>query len=350
MTSRRQPIGSPRVTTSVVIPVFNEEASLPELIQRCLEACSALEPFEIVLVDDGSCDASSTLIREAAEEHPGHVVGVLLNRNYGQHAAVMAGFAHARGDLVVTLDADLQNPPEEIPRIVEALEQGNDVVGTIRIQRRDSLFRKVASRLVNRITARVTGIAMSDSGCMLRGYRRPIVNAMLQCRERSTFIPVLALSFAKTSIEIPVDHAARSDGESKYGLWRLVNLELDLMTSMSKMPLRLLSLAGFTTAALGFALGVLIVVLRVALGVAWAVEGVFTLFAVIFVILGGQLVGMGLLGEYLGRVYDDVRSRPRFFVDRLVGASSLPARNNGRDEACEGRVLAERGECAAGTS
>jgi undecaprenyl-phosphate 4-deoxy-4-formamido-L-arabinose transferase len=285
-----------------------------------------LAPFEIILVDDGSHDSSADIIQDAAEKHHGRVVGVFLNRNYGQHAAVMAGFAHARGELVVTLDADLQNPPEEIPRLVEALCAGNDVVGSVRAQRQDSLFRRLASRLVNRMTARVTGVAMSDYGCMLRAYRRHIVDAMLQCRERSTFIPVLALKFAKTSVEIPVAHAARSNGESKYSLWKLINLQLDLLTTTTRLPLRLLSLAGAATALLGFGLGALILVLRVLFGATWAVEGVFTLFAILFVILGTQLVGMGLLGEYLGRVYDDVRARPRFFVDQVAGASDLPAR------------------------
>lgn len=336
MSDKRQDAHPPRVTTSVVIPVFNEQESLPELIRRCLDACSVVEPFEIILVDDGSRDASPNIIQDAAEENRNHVVGVLLNRNYGQHAAVMAGFAHARGDVVVTLDADLQNPPEEIPRLVEAVKQGNDVVGTVRSQRQDSLFRKMASRLVNRVTAAATGVPMSDYGCMLRAYKRHIVEAMLQCRERSTFIPVLALSFAKTSVELPVEHAPRSEGESKYSLWNLINLQLDLMTTMTKLPLRLLSLAGAVTALLGFALGALILVLRVVHGPAWAADGVFTLFAILFVILGAQLVGMGLLGEYLGRVYDDVRARPRFFVDRMVGRSGLPVRTDDVDPEIRG--------------
>lgn len=313
-------------TISVVIPVFNEQETLPELIDSCIEACRKVGPFEIVLVDDGSRDDSTRLIRKGAETHPGLVIGVFLNRNYGQHAAVMAGFAASRGDIVVTLDADLQNPPEEIPKIVEAVRQGHDVVGSVRTDRRDTLFRRFASRLVNRVTAWATGVAMTDYGCMLRGYRRNIVEAMLQCQERSTFIPVLALSFAGNPTEIEVGHAARTRGESKYSLWKLVNLQLDLMTTMTKVPLRLLSLAGAVTSMLGVGLGILILVLRIVFGATWAAEGVFTLFAVLFVILGAQLFGMGLLGEYLGRVYDDVRARPRYFVHRVAGRSGLLAR------------------------
>ncbi len=310
-------------TTSVVIPVFNEQEVLPELISRCLEACTTIAPFEIVLVDDGSSDASSTLISEAAERYDGKIVGVFLNRNYGQHNAVMAGFAAARGDLIVTLDADLQNPPEEIPKIVKTLLEGYDVVGSVRANRHDTLFRRLASKLVNRVTASATGIDMTDYGCMLRGYRRNIIDAMLQCRERSTFIPVLALSFARKSIEIDVAHNARTNGESKYSLWKLINLQLDLMTTMTKLPLRLLSLAGVAASMFGIGLGVFILVLRLIYGAAWAAEGVFTLFAFLFVFFGAQLFGMGLLGEYLGRVYDDVRARPRYFVHDVVGRSEL---------------------------
>ena len=319
--------------TSVVIPVYNEQAVLPELVERCLAACKHLNPFEIILVDDGSSDRSASIIEDAAEHYPGRVVGIFLNRNYGQHSAVMAGFAASNGEIVVTLDADLQNPPEEIPRIVETLRQGYDVVGTVRANRHDSMFRRFSSRIVNRFTAAATGVAMTDYGCMLRGYSRQIIDAMLQCRERSTFIPVLALSFARRTTEIEVQHAARTIGDSKYSLWRLVNLQLDLMTTMTKLPLRLLSITGAAAAAVGIALGGLIFVLRLVYGPAWAAEGVFTLFAILFVILGTQLFGVGLLGEYLGRVYDDVRARPRYFVHQVAGHSDVPARRSSdRDE------------------
>jgi undecaprenyl-phosphate 4-deoxy-4-formamido-L-arabinose transferase len=306
--------------TSVVVPVFNEAENLDELVRRCFAACRELEPFELVLVDDGSRDGSPEIIAEAARRDPEHVVGLFFNRNYGQHAAVRAGFAEARGDLVVTLDADLQNPPEEIPRIVAKLREGFDVVGGVRTDRRDPLTRRLASRLVNRFTARETGTPMTDYGCMLRGYRRPVVDAMLACRERSTFIPVLANTFAGRATEIPVRHAARSRGRSRYGLWKLVNLQLDLVTSMTKLPLRLVSLLGVLMALLGAAFGVLLLVLRVVHGPAWAADGVFTLFAVLFLLCGVQLVGMGLLGEYVGRIYDDVRARPQYFVHRTERA------------------------------
>ena len=307
---------------SVVIPVFNECESLPELLRRTLAAGEKTAlPFEIILVDDGSRDASSELIREAAKREKGRVVGVLLNRNYGQHAAVMAGFAQARGAYVVTLDADLQNPPEEIPKIVEKLAEGYDVVGSVRQNRQDSFLRTLPSRLVNKMVQKTTGVYMSDYGCMLRGYAREIVETMLRCRERSTFIPVLANTFAHKVVEIPVAHGRRAGGDSKYNLWKLINLQFDLLTSITTFPLRLATLAGGVVSAFGIGLGILILVLRLVHGSAWAAEGIFTLFAVLFVLVGAQFVGMGLLGEYVGRIYHDVRDRPRYFVREIVPPS-----------------------------
>jgi len=307
-------------SVSLVIPVYNEEEVLQELIRRCLEVCEGMAmPFEIVLVDDGSSDGSTQIIRAAAEHQEGAVVGVLLNRNYGQHAAVTAGFAESRGDVVITLDADLQNPPEEIPKLVRKIEEGFDVVGTARTPRQDTLFRRVASRIVNRAARKATGVVMHDYGCMLRAYRRHVVDAMLQCHERSTFIPVLANSFARNAAEIEVRHADRPYGNSKYSLWGLINLQFDLLTSMTTFPLRLLSVLGGLISLAGVGFGSLLLVMRLVHGSAWAAEGVFTLFALLFMFIGAQFVGMGLLGEYIGRIYDDVRARPRYFVDNVVG-------------------------------
>ena len=286
---------------SVVIPVYNEQDSLPELLRRTDAACRQLgRAYEIVLVDDGSRDGSAELLQEAAEAPDSHVLAVILNRNYGQHAAIMAGFEQCRGDLVITLDADLQNPPEEIPRLVEQAARGYDVVGTVRGNRQDSALRRWPSKLINLAVQRSTGVAMSDYGCMLRAYRRGIVKAMLACRERSTFIPILANSFARHTSEIVVGHAEREHGESKYGFLRLVNLMFDLVTCMTTSPLRLL------------------------FGAAWAGDGLFVLFAILFLFSGVQLVGMGLLGEYLGRMYNDVRARPRFFIERVARGAALP--------------------------
>ena len=305
---------------SVVVPVFNEQNTLEELIQRLTKTLDALRrSYEVILVDDGSSDRSPEIIEQAAAAGAGHIVGVFLNRNYGQHAAVMAGFAYSRGDIVITLDADLQNPPEEIPKLLAKADEGYDVVGSMRVPRVDSGFRKVASYITNQAVRLATGVDMHDYGCMLRAYRRSVVDAMLQCHERSTFIPVLANSFARRTAEVEVNHSERRAGKSKYNLWKLINLQFDLLTSMTTFPIRLLSLLGVVIAAIGIGFGLLLLVLRLIHGPEWAAEGVFTLFAILFVFIGAQFIGLGLLGEYIGRMYYDVRARPRYFVQRVVG-------------------------------
>ncbi|MGV8917540.1 MAG: undecaprenyl-phosphate 4-deoxy-4-formamido-L-arabinose transferase [Pseudomonas sp.] len=309
---------------SIVIPVYNEEQSLPELLRRTEAACAQLtQPFEIVLVDDGSRDDSAQILQDAAEREGSSIVAVILNRNYGQHAAIMAGFEQSTGDVVITLDADLQNPPEEIPRLVAQAALGYDVVGTVRNNRQDSAWRRWPSRVINLAVQRSTGVAMSDYGCMLRAYRRTIVDAMLACRERSTFIPILANSFARHTTEVLVQHAEREHGDSKYSPMRLINLMFDLVTCMTTTPLRLLSIIGFSMAIIGGLFAILLIVLRLIFGAAWAGDGSFVLFAVLFIFTGGQFIGMGLLGEYLGRMYSDVRARPRFFIEKVLRSQPL---------------------------
>jgi undecaprenyl-phosphate 4-deoxy-4-formamido-L-arabinose transferase len=309
-----------RELVSFVIPVFNEEANLPELIERCLKVGVGLQSeFELVLVDDGSSDESEDLIRSAASRDPAHVLGVFLNRNYGQHAAVRAGLAAARGDVVVTLDADLQNPPEEIPKLLDAIREGCDVVGGVRRKRQDSIFRKFASRIMNAIMRGLGGLEVGDYGCMLRAYRRDIVDAILECEEHGAYIPALANSFAGKAGEVSVEHAERGAGRSKYSIWSLLNLYFDLMVSASTSPLRMMSIAGTGLAIVGATFGVLLLVLRLVYGPDWAAQGVFTIFAVLFIFLGIQLIGMGLLGEYIGRISRDVQRRPLYLIRETVG-------------------------------
>ena len=315
---------STQTSLSVVIPVFNEEENLDELIRRCLSACDRTgRLFEIILVDDGSSDSSAEKIDLAAKHNSGKVVGVFLNRNYGQHAAVFAGFKQSIGDIVITLDADLQNPPEEIPRLVDAMDKGYDVVGSVRTHRRDTLFRRVAAAIINKGVQKSTGVMMHDYGCMLRAYRRHVVEAMLMCKEHSTFIPILANSFARITTEIPVKHEARKQGQSKYSLMKLVMLHFDLLTSMTTFPLRLLSIIGGMISSAGIGFGLFLLLMRIYYGAEWAAEGVFTLFAILFIFVGAQFIAMGLLGEYIGRVYHDVRARPRYFVQRVSGERTI---------------------------
>jgi undecaprenyl-phosphate 4-deoxy-4-formamido-L-arabinose transferase len=307
---------------SIVIPIFNEEANITNLWERLSAVLDAnfKDPgrtWEVVFTDDGSRDGSLAMLQDIARREP-RVSVVEFNRNYGQHAAIFGAFAVSRGEVVITMDADLQNPPEEIPKLVAKIEEGFDVVGGWRQGRmdNDSLFRTLPSKIVNAVTRRTTGVILHDYGCMLRAYRREIVDALLQCKERSSFIPALANSFAKRITEVPVGHAERAAGESKYGFWKLINLQFDLLTSFSLLPLQMLSVLGVAVSALGIGFGVILLVYRI-LHPEGAAQGVFTLFAVLFFFVGAQFLAFGLLGEYIGRIYQEVRDRPRYVVKKL---------------------------------
>lgn len=230
---------------SVVIPVYNEEQTLPALFDRLYPALDALHVrYEIVFVDDGSRDRSAALLRAQFGRRPDATRVVLFHGNYGQHLAILAAFRHCRRQRIVTLDAGLQNPPEEIGRLLAKMDEGHDYVGSIRRRRRDSVFRRAASRLLNSLRERTTRIRMTDQGCMLRAYSRSIVDAINHCREVNTFVPALAYTFARNPAEIEVAHAQRAAGESKYSLYRLVRLNFDLMTGFSLVPLQVFSLFG----------------------------------------------------------------------------------------------------------
>jgi len=241
---------------------------------------------------------------------------VRFNRNYGQHAAVFAGMERARGDVVITLDADLQNPPEEIGALLRRLDDGFDVVGGARVSRRDPWFRRAASRLVNRTTSAIVGVRMTDYGCMLRAYRRSVVDQIVACHEISRFIPALANTFATAVAEVPVEHAPRREGRSRYGLLGLLRLNMDLMTGFSLLPIQAVSLAGVVVAALGLGFAVFLGLRRLLVGP--EVEGVFTLFAILFFFVGLQILALGLIGEYVGRIYQEVRRRPRYVVAEFL--------------------------------
>ena len=308
------------IELSVVVPVYNEEASLAELVRRSLAALDATgASYELILVDDGSADHSRGMIEEAAKSNSGKVVGVILAANFGQHAAVMAGMEVSKGKYVVTMDADLQNPPEEIHKLLKELRDGVDVVGTIRENRQDTFFRRQASKCVNNLTRKMcNGRTMQDYGCMLRGYSRHVVNALLRCPEHGKFIPMLAMSFARNVKEITVKHAERAAGESKYTFWKLIALQYDLMTSTSIFPLRCLTFLGFLIALFGFVFGVYIFI-RSQLDKGWGADGVFALFAVQFILTGGIFAALGMIGEYIGKIHINARARPQYAIEEVVG-------------------------------
>jgi len=305
----------------LVIPVYNEQANLPALFERLgVDLASLPCAWRAILVDDGSQDGSWNLIAEAAaKDH--HFYGLRLSRNYGQHAAIFAGFSRCEADAVVTLDADLQNPPAEITKLVAKFNEGYDVVGGWRRKREDNPLRRGASFLMNRVVSFATGVPLHDYGCMLRLYSMDVVRLMRDCGELSSFIPALAQCFTRRTVEIPVEHAERSEGKSRYSFAKLTGLLLDLLTGFSMMPLRSLSVIGFVIAGCGIAFGLLLLALRLVYGAEWAVGGVFTLFAILFFFVGAQFVAFGILGEYIGRIYNEVRGRPQYIVHEEIGGA-----------------------------
>ncbi len=302
---------------SIVIPAYNEEEVLGMLFERLYPAMDQLnESYEVIFIDDGSSDKTPAMLSAQYEERPDVTRVVYLQNNFGQHAAILAGFDVSRGEYVITLDADLQNPPEEIGKLVKSMDQGHDYVGTIRMNRQDVLWRTTASRLMNRIRERITRIRMTDQGCMLRGYHRRIIDTIKQTSEINTFLPALGFMYALNPVEIEVAHSERAEGESKYSLYSLVRLNFDLVTGFSKMPLEIFSFVGILISIPSALLVIYMILRRILLGP--EVEGVFTLFAINFFLIGMILFGIGLLGEYIGRIYQQVQNRPRFLIKAVL--------------------------------
>src|SRR3990172_5924798 len=302
---------------SVVIPVYNEEQGLKALLERLYPALDKLGVgYEIVFINDGSRDRSAAILREQFQMRPDVTRVVLFNGNFGQHMAIMAGFEQSRGQRVVTLDADLQNPPEDVGLLLAEMDKGHDYVGSIRRQRSHSWWRHAASRAMNRLRERITRIRMTDQGCMFRAYDRHIVDAVNSCREVSTFIPALAYSFARNPAEVVVGHEERTAGESKYSLYSLIRLNFDLMTGFSLVPLQLFSMLGMLISVFSGLFFVFLEIRRLMIGP--EAEGLFTLFALMFFLIGIALFGIGLLGEYIGRIYQQVRHRPRYLIEAVL--------------------------------
>ncbi|MBI3724890.1 glycosyltransferase [bacterium] len=313
-----------RPQVSVVIPCYNEELNIPALTSRLFSSLEKLgRTFEVIFVDDGSRDRTLELLKQAAFSRP-NVRVIELARNSGQHSAIFAALAASRGEVVVTLDADLQNPPEEIPKLLAKIDEGYDVVGGWRAKREDSLFRKIPSRIVNAMIRRATGVMLHDYGCMLRAYRRPVAKRMANASEVTSFIPALANQLAGKVTEVEVAHAARSAGESKYPFRKLVKLQFDLMTGFSTVPLQGIMGSGVVVATGSVLFGIFLGLRRlfpaffhVTLEELKAEQGIFTLFALLFFVVGVQFVGIAILGEYVGRIYTEVRRRPRYLVRKV---------------------------------
>ena len=310
-------MAAPRL--SVVIPVYDEEAVLPALFARLYAALDALGcSYEVVFVNDGSRDRSAGLLREQFQRRPEATRVILFNGNFGQHMAIMAGFEHCRGERIVTLDADLQNPPEEIAKLLARMDEGHDYVGSIRRQRQDAAWRRWASRAMNRVREKITRIRMTDHGCMLRAYDRAIVEAVRASREVSTYIPALAYSFARNPAEVEVEHEERHAGESKYSLYKLVRLNFDLVTGFSVLPLQLFSLFGIFVSLVSVVAYVAIIVQRLLADGDAQLSMIWDRDILEFFLIGMVLFGLGLIGEYVGRIYEQVRERPRYLIQAIL--------------------------------
>jgi undecaprenyl-phosphate 4-deoxy-4-formamido-L-arabinose transferase len=310
-------MSAPRV--SVIIPVYNEEAVLAALFARLYPALDKLGvTYEIVFVNDGSRDRSAAMLREQFQARPDVTRVVLFNGNFGQHMAIMAGFEYCRGERVVTLDADLQNPPEEIATLLAKMDEGHDYVGSIRRRRQDAAWRRWASRAMNRLRERLTHIRMTDQGCMLRAYDKAIVEAIRASREVSTYIPALAYSFSHNPTEVEVAHEERAAGESKYSLYKLIRLNFDLVTGFSVVPLQLFSLFGIFVSLVSLATYVGVIAERLLSGQADSLWVIWDRDILQFFLTGMVLFGLGLIGEYVGRIYQQVRERPRYLIQAIL--------------------------------
>lgn len=303
---------------SIVIPIYNEQEVLETLYQRLFPVMDQLaKPYEVIFVNDGSKDRSEQILREFHQRRPEEIRVVNFNGNFGQHMAIMAGLEKVRGEIIITMDADLQNPPEDIPNLVAKMEEGYDVVGGYRENRQDLAWRKIVSKLHNIIRRWIMPkIIMKDQGCMLRAYRRNIVDLMVASGEANTFIPALALSYANNPTDIPVRHEARAAGESKYNFYKLIRYNFDLVTNFSLVPLQAFTMLGIVVSFLSGILVIYMLLRRLIEGP--EVQGVFTLFAILFFLVGLCLLGLGILGEYIGRIYTEVRHRPRFVVREVL--------------------------------
>jgi undecaprenyl-phosphate 4-deoxy-4-formamido-L-arabinose transferase len=309
------------IQLSVVIPVYNEQGNLPTLFSRLYPALDALgRTYEIIFTNDGSADRSYELLAAQHAARPDVTRVVEFNANYGQHMAVMAALERVRGEVIVTLDADLQNPPEEIYKLLEMTDAGYDCVGGMRQNRQDSFFRRRVSQLVNWIRSHLTSIIMTDQGCMLRAYSRNVVDGIVRSGAVNTFIPALAYSLAQRPTEVPVAHEERHAGTSNYSLYSLVRLNFDLITYFTTAPLQIFTIFAMLCSAGSFFLVLVLASRRLILGPEEG--GLFTLIGILIFLISVCMVGIGLIGEYLGRTYQVVRNRARYHISHTLEVQS----------------------------
>ena len=315
---------APRVT--VVIPVYNERDNLVPLHQALRESLGR-RAYELVFVDDGSTDGGLEVLEGLVRRDPGHTRVVVLRRNFGQTAAIAAGIDHARGDVVVLIDADLQNDPFDIPRMLEKIDEGYDVVSGWRVKRKDTfLTRTLPSRMANALISWVTGVPLHDYGCTLKAYRREVLQGFRLYGEMHRFIPAYAGQVGARIAELPVEHHARAHGRTKYGLERTLKVLLDLFTvkflvSFANKPIYLFGGTGFALILPSFAVLFVLLVRRLWLGTSVLGSPLFQT-ATMLTILGFQSILMGLIAELLARTYHESQAKPTYSVRRVLGGRS----------------------------
>ena len=306
---------------SVVVPVYNEEGNVRALAERVTKVMQGLErPYEIVFVDDGSRDATPTLLRAVVREYP-HVRVVRFTRNYGQEAAVQAGYLHARGEWILQMDGDLQNPPEDIPKLLVHEGPEFDIVYGVRKNRKDPLFRKLASESMRFVMRRMLSIELPEDISTFRLMRASTAKLLAELPERNKFLSALACWVGARYTTVDVGHAARAAGSTKYNFTKLLNHTFDLVVGFSSKPLRYVGTLGFSVAVVGLALAVRAVVYKLVWGT--SMSGWASLIATVSVLGGMQLVALSLIGEYVARIYVQAQARPQFLVAEVIDHASL---------------------------
>lgn len=314
----------PNIDLSIVIPIYNEEENIQRLHEHLDKVLLSLgRSYEIIFVDDGSADNSAARLRAVQQGDP-HVRVIRLRRNFGQTAAFSAGFDHARGAVVITMDGDLQNDPADIPRLLEKIAEGHDIVSGWRVKRQDSfLTRRLPSRIANALISRMTGVPLHDYGCSLKAYRVEVVKGIRLYGEMHRFIPAIARWMGVTVAEVPVNHFPRQFGRSKYSLSRTVRVLLDLLVvvfllNYSARPMQILGFSGLVSFGLGSLIGLYLtfekVVYEAAIG-----NRPLLLLSVLLIVLGVQSLSMGFLGEMLTRIYYESQHKPIYTVREIYG-------------------------------
>ena len=301
---------------SIVVPVFNEVDLIEELLSRIKKVCGGLRrTYEIVIVDDGSTDGSYEKLKKI-QANDNSLRIVKFTRNFGQQAAVLAGFRISKGDIIVQLDSDLQNPPEEIPKLLSAMSENIDLVTTTHRKRLDSALRVMGSRCLLKIGQMLFGDAVKLNLSSFRALRRSVVKKIEVCKDRSRYMAVLMSWMGLPTAEIEVEHHERKKGNTKYSILNLVILSWDLVTGYSSFPLRTVTYMGMFGALLGFLMMAFLLFQRIVNGI--LIEGFVVLLAVFAFFAGVQLLSIGFLGEYLGRVHHQIQERPDYIVEKVI--------------------------------